>query len=154
MTLEVCRNEYKYVADVATDLGAAPLITCNIGELNQVFLNLIINSAQAIAEQVGDSDRRGRIGISTRVEDGSAVIRFSDNGPGIPKEVQERIYEPFFTTKEVGQGTGQGLALARTTIDRHGGTLECVSATGEGTTFTIRLPLTDPAPQNPEQAWA
>jgi two-component system, NtrC family, sensor kinase len=146
-TLEVCRNEYKYVAIVGLELGELPLVTCNAGEINQVLLNLIVNAAQAIEEDrarsEGDAADRplGRIRISTRVEGAYAVIQIADNGPGIPKELQDRIYEPFFTTKEVGRGTGQGLALARTTIDHHEGSLECDSAPGAGTTFTIRLPL-------------
>ena len=82
-TLEVCRNEYKYVADVSTDFGDLPLVTCNVAELNQVFLNLIINSAQAIGSEVGDSGRRGEIRICTRLEDEHAVIVIADDGPGI-----------------------------------------------------------------------
>jgi signal transduction histidine kinase len=140
-TLSVYRNEYKYVADVELDLGTLPLITCNIGEINQVFLNLIINAAQAIIDMVAGTDERGTIRISSGLEDGEAVIRIADDGPGIPLELQDRIYEPFFTTKEIGQGSGQGLALARTTIEQHGGSLECASEPGNGATFTIRLPV-------------
>jgi two-component system NtrC family sensor kinase len=146
-TLTVCRNEYKYVADVELELGELPPVPCNLGEINQVLLNLIVNAAQAIEEgrgqQAADGDelRPGKIRISTAVDHGHAVLRISDNGPGIPKALQERIYEPFFTTKEVGRGTGQGLALARATINRHCGSLECDSAPGHGATFTIRLPL-------------
>jgi two-component system, NtrC family, sensor kinase len=140
-TLAVCRNEYKYVAEIALDLGDLPAVTCNVGELNQVFLNLIINSAQAIAEVRSDADELGEIAIATAVDGDQAVLTFTDNGPGMPPEVRERIYEPFFTTKDVGQGTGQGLALARTTIERHGGSLKCDSTPGVGTTFTVRLPL-------------
>jgi two-component system, NtrC family, sensor kinase len=145
-TLEVCRNTYKYVADVVLDLGELPLVTCNISELNQVFLNLVINAAQAIEEQVGDGDGRGRIMLSTRREGDAVVIVIADDGPGIPAELRERIYEPFFTTKAVGKGTGQGLALVRTTVERHSGTVECESAPGEGTTFTLRLPIEPAAP--------
>jgi two-component system NtrC family sensor kinase len=140
-TLQVCRNEYKYVAEIALHLGELPMVTCNIGELNQVFLNLIINAAQAIEQQVGDSGRQGEIRIGTEVRDGHVVVTVADTGPGIPLELQERIYEPFFTTKEVGKGTGQGLALARTTVERHLGSIECDSRPGDGTRFTIRLPL-------------
>jgi two-component system, NtrC family, sensor kinase len=140
-TLAVCRNEYKYVANLDLDLGELPAIDCNIGELNQVFLNLIINAAQAIEYKVGPSGGQGEIRISTRVDGADVVIQIADDGPGIPPELQDRIYEPFFTTKEVGKGTGQGLALARTTIERHAGSLDCASAMGAGTTFTIRLPL-------------
>jgi signal transduction histidine kinase len=140
-TLAVCRNEYKYVADVSVELGELPPVTCNVGELNQVFLNLIINAAQAIEEKVAGSGEQGQIRISTRLDGGNVLIEIADNGAGIAPELQDRIYEPFFTTKEVGKGTGQGLALARTTIERHSGSLECASAPGQGTTFAIRLPL-------------
>jgi EAL domain-containing protein (putative c-di-GMP-specific phosphodiesterase class I) len=140
-TLAVCRNEYKYVAEVELDLGPLPAVVCNIGELNQVFLNLIINAAQAIEEQLDASGQLGQIRIATRVEADMAVIEIADDGPGIPPALQDRIYEPFFTTKEIGKGTGQGLALALATIQRHSGTLHCVSSPGDGTTFTIRLPL-------------
>jgi two-component system NtrC family sensor kinase len=143
-TLAVCRNEYKYVAEVVLDLGELPAVTCNIGELNQVFLNLIINAAQAIEEKVADSGERGEIKISTRLDGSDVVVEIADDGPGIPAELQDRIYEPFFTTKEVGKGTGQGLALARNTIARHSGSLECSSSPGAGATLTIRLPLTQP----------
>lgn len=140
-TLVVCRNEYKYVAEIVLELGELPAVTCNVGELNQVFLNLIMNAAQAIEEKVGDSGEQGQIRVSTRLEEATAVIEVADDGPGIPPALLDRIYEPFFTTKEVGKGTGQGLALARATIERHAGSLVCSSALGEGTTFTIRLPV-------------
>jgi signal transduction histidine kinase len=146
-TLAVCRNEYKYVATVALELGELPAVTCNIGELNQVFLNLIINAAQALEEKVSDSGELGLIRISTRVIGSEVQIEIADDGPGIPRQLQERIYEPFFTTKEVGKGTGQGLALALSTIERHGGSLKCVSEPGQGATFTIRLPLEAPRPE-------
>jgi len=149
-TLAVCRNEYKYVADVELDTRPLPPVTCNIGELNQVFLNLIINAAQAIESQRrGEGDGRGTIRIRTRCESAVVVVTVADDGPGIPPEIQDRIYEPFFTTKPVGKGTGQGLALARTTVERHGGTLECRSAPGAGAAFTIRLPLDHGSQRSP-----
>jgi hypothetical protein len=86
-------------------------------------------------------DRLGTIRISSGLEDGEAVIRIADDGPGIPLDLQGRIYEPFFTKKEIGRGSGQGLALARTTVEQHGGSLECTSEPGHGATFTIRLPV-------------
>jgi two-component system, NtrC family, sensor kinase len=150
-TLAVCRNEYKYVAEIMTEFTQLPLVTCNIGEINQVFLNLVINAAQAIAEKVGDGGDRGRIFLSTRVDADAVVITIEDDGPGIPPDVRERIYEPFFTTKEVGKGTGQGLALARTAVERHRGTLTCSSSVGEGTTFTIRLPVNPPTADEPAE---
>jgi signal transduction histidine kinase len=141
-TLAVCRNEYKYVAEVELELGDLPPVRCNIGELNQVFLNLIINAAQAIEEKVAGTGERGTIRIATRLEDSEAVVEIADDGPGIPAELQERIYEPFFTTKEVGKGSGQGLALARATVvEQHSGSLKCTRALGAGATFTVRLPL-------------
>jgi signal transduction histidine kinase len=140
-TLTVCRNEYKYVARVDLELDELPSVTCNVSELNQVFLNLIINAAQALEEKVAAGGPLGLIRISTRLEASEVLIEIADDGPGIPPALQERIYEPFFTTKEVGKGTGQGLALARNTVERHGGALECTSEPGQGATFTIRLPL-------------
>ncbi len=144
-TLAVCRNEYKYVAEVTTDLGELPLVTCNIGEINQLFLNLMLNAGQAIAEKVDGTGVLGQIVVRTRVDGDHVVVTVEDDGPGIPPEIRERIYEPFFTTKEVGKGTGQGLALARTTVERHHGTLTCATAVGEGTTFTVGLPISPPS---------
>jgi PAS domain S-box-containing protein len=141
-TLTIARNEYKYVADVETDLGALPLVECHVGDLNQVFLNLIVNAAHAIADVVGRSGARGRIRVTSAREGAMVVIRIEDTGCGIPKAIQDRIFEPFFTTKEVGQGSGQGLAIARSVVvDKHGGTLDFESEVGRGSTFTIRLPV-------------
>jgi two-component system NtrC family sensor kinase len=151
-TLAVCRNEYKYVAEVRTDFGELPLVTCNIGEVNQLFLNLVLNAAQAIAEKVADSGELGRLSVRTRVDGGDVVVTIEDDGPGIPPEIRERIYEPFFTTKEVGKGTGQGLALARTTIERHRGSLTCDTEVGRGTTFTVRLPVRPPSDADADTA--
>lgn len=106
-----------------------------------MFLNLVLNAAQAIEEKVGDTGARDLIVITTRASESEAIIVVSDDGAGIPAEVQDRIYEPFFTTKPVGKGTGQGLALARATVERHAGALECCSIPGQGASFTIRLPL-------------
>jgi signal transduction histidine kinase len=147
-TLAVCRNEYKYVADVSVELDDLPMVFCNVGELNQVFLNLLINAAQAIEEKVNGTVERGRIRVCTRAQGGAVEIEIDDDGPGIPLELQDRIYEPFFTTKEVGKGSGQGLALARTIVERHGGSIECTSRPSLGTSFRIRLPLGS-APEEP-----
>jgi signal transduction histidine kinase len=147
-TLVVAQNEYKYVADVETSLGELPLVSCNVSELNQVFLNLIINAAHAIedAAAADGSGEKGRIRIRTARENGSAVITISDNGPGIPADIRDRIYDPFFTTKEIGRGTGQGLAIARTiVVDKHDGSLTVDSEPGHGTTFAIHLPIREAA---------
>ncbi|MFI7600088.1 ATP-binding protein [Actinoplanes sp. NPDC049681] len=135
-TLTVARNEVKYVADVVLDLGELPEVLCHRGDLNQVFLNLLVNAADAME---GRKDR-GRITISSRLDGPDVVIRFTDDGSGIPEHIRQSIFDPFFTTKGVGKGTGQGLALARAVLDRHGGSIEVQSAPGEGTTFTLRLP--------------
>jgi len=143
-TATVARNEWKYVAELVTDLAPdLPLVPCVPGEFNQVILNLIVNAAHAINDVVKDTEgAKGVIKITTRVEGDSARIDISDTGAGIPMEVRHRIFEPFFTTKEVGKGTGQGLAIARATIvTKHGGQLTFESTVGQGTTFTILLPL-------------
>jgi two-component system NtrC family sensor kinase len=137
-TLTVARNEVKYVADVVLDLGELPEVLCRVGDLNQVFLNLLVNAADAMQ----DKGERGEIRIRTRVDGPMAVISIADNGSGIPEKLQQVIFEPFFTTKEVGKGTGQGLALARSVVaEGHGGTIEVRSKPGEGTEFVLRLPI-------------
>lgn len=146
-TLTLSRYEYKLVADVETHLGDIPTIQGNGGELNQVLLNLVVNAAHAISDVVAKRSRdRGLITVSSRVDGMHVVIEVSDTGSGIGDAIKHRVFEPFFTTKVVGRGTGQGLAIARRVIERHGGTLEFASAyTGTrnaGTTFTIRLPIT------------
>jgi two-component system NtrC family sensor kinase len=141
-TLTVARNEYKYVADVETELGELPLVPCLVGELNQVFLNLVVNAAHAIEAALRGTQGRGTIRVSTRREGDAVVIAVSDTGTGIPEEIRGRVFEPFFTTKEVGKGTGQGLAIARSVVvDKHGGKLTFETAPGRGTTFFVRLPL-------------
>ncbi len=145
-TITVSRNEWKYVAEVETDLDPSlPPVLCRVGELNQVFLNLIVNAAHAIADKVGDSGKKGTIRVSTRRHGDTVEVRVSDDGTGIPPEIQPRIFDPFFTTKEVGAGTGQGLAIARSTIVKgHGGELTFETVPGEGTTFIVRLPIEPP----------
>lgn len=143
-TITVARNEWKYVAEMATDFDEdLPLVPCRPGEFNQVILNLITNAAHAIASVVGDgSARKGTITVRTRRDGDWAEIRVSDTGSGIPEEVQHKIFEPFFTTKDVGRGTGQGLTLARAAIvERHKGTITFETEPGKGTTFIVRLPL-------------
>jgi signal transduction histidine kinase len=140
-TLEVARNEYKYVADVETDLGAVPLVTCHAGDVNQVFLALIVNAAQAIAEAMATSSRRGVIRIQTAQEDAWVRVSVRDDGGGIPEEIRRRVFEPFFTTRAVGRGKGLGLAMAHAIAERHGGTIRFESVTGQGTTFHLRLPV-------------
>ncbi len=144
-TIVISTNEYRYVADVETELGELPAIACYVSELNQVFLNIIVNAAHAIADVVGTTGQRGKIRVATRVDGCDAVIAIADTGGGIPPHVGNRIFDPFFTTKEVGRGTGQGLSIARTIVEKHGGSLTFEAAAGAGTTFLIRLPIAGPS---------
>ena len=140
-TLLVAHNEYKYSAEVDTKLGPIPEVMCNVGELNQVFLNLIVNAAHAI-EESGKDAATGRISVTTATGRESVVISIADNGCGIPEENLEKIFDPFFTTKAVGRGTGQGLAIARSIVaEKHGGSIDVQSTVGVGTRFIIKLPI-------------
>jgi PAS domain S-box-containing protein len=139
-TLTVARNEYRYAAVVETEYGELPPIVCNLSELNQVFLNLIVNAAHAIEDTVGESGQLGTIRIRTACDGDHAVVAVTDSGSGIPPDIQTRIFDPFFTTKGVGRGSGQGLAIARAVVERHGGTL-AFETSAAGTTFTIRVPI-------------
>ncbi len=140
--LVVARNEFKLVADVETHFQELPLVVCQISEINQVFLNLLINAAHAISDVVKGTARRGTIAIRTRQEADSVVVSIADTGGGIPPALHNRIFDPFFTTKEVGRGTGQGLAICRSfVVDRHAGSLTFETVVGHGTTFHVRLPI-------------
>ena len=142
-TAIVSKNEYKYVADLKLDLDPdLPAVQALPGELNQVFLNLIVNAAHAIEEKTGEDDNKGLITVSTKTLDDAVQVTISDTGPGIPDEIVHRIFDPFFTTKEPGKGTGQGLAIAYSVIvDKHGGKIEVQTGLGKGTAFVIRLPI-------------
>jgi signal transduction histidine kinase len=143
-TITVSRNEWKYVAEMVTELDPfLPLVPCLPGEVNQVLLNMIINAAHAIADVVGDgSAKKGMIRVSTRRDGEWAEIRVTDTGSGIPEQIRTRIFDPFFTTKKVGKGTGQGLTISHSVIvGKHGGAISFETEIGKGTTFIIRLPL-------------
>jgi signal transduction histidine kinase len=143
-TLVVCRNEYKYVAEVKTDFDPLlPAVPCLVGDFNQLILNLVVNAAQAIKEALGpEPTQKGTILLRTRRDGRWAEIRVSDTGTGIPPEVRGKIFTQFFTTKEVGKGTGLGLALAyAVVVNKHGGTIDFETEVGKGTTFIVRLPL-------------
>lgn len=133
-TLNIVCNELKYKAKVTTSYGEIPLTVCNLGQLNQVFMNLLVNAVQAIAH-------KGEIDIATRKVGGTIVIGISDNGCGIPPDRLNRIFEPFFTTKEVGTGTGLGLSIVYDIVKKHGGEIDVDSRPGQGTRFTISLPI-------------
>ena len=148
-TITITRNEWKYVADLKTDFDESlPPIPCFRAEFNQVILNLIVNAAHAIAEaNNGNQSQMGTIHIRTICEGNQAKICIGDTGAGIPEEIQHKIFDLFFTTKEPGKGTGQGLAISHSVIvKKHNGTLTLETQEGKGTTFTIGLPMgADPA---------
>jgi signal transduction histidine kinase len=133
-TLKVVWNELKYKCTVHKELGEIPLIQCSLGQLNQVFMNLLVNAAHAIEDH-------GDIGIKTYVEGEYLVVEISDTGKGISEENKRKIFEPFFTTKSVGKGTGLGLAISHSIIEEHKGKIDLQSEVGKGTTFKISLPI-------------
>ena len=151
-TITVARNEWKYVADLETNFDETlPFVPCLLSEFNQVILNMTINASHAIADVIGEgATSKGKITITTaNIADEWAEIRISDTGSGIPPQARSRIFDPFFTTKEVGQGTGQGLAISHNVIvEKHKGQLSFETEMGQGTTFIIRLPLAEPPPHN------
>ncbi|MBI5855798.1 MAG: PAS domain S-box protein [Nitrospirae bacterium] len=144
-TATVSRNEWKYVADLVTDVEPGlPPVSCRPGEMNQVLLNLIVNAAHAIGDVVAQQGGKGTITVRAHRTGEWVDIQVVDTGTGIPESIRDKIFDPFFTTKEVGKGTGQGLAIARSVIvEKHGGALTCESTVGKGTTFVIRLPICD-----------
>jgi len=144
-TVTVARNEWKYSSEVQLNLAPdLPGVFCLAGEIGQVLLNLLVNAAHAITEKLGRTPEGGKglITIKTEVDGPSVLIHITDSGCGIPDFARAKIFDPFFTTKGVGRGTGQGLAIAYDVVThKHGGALTFSTAVGEGTTFTIRLPM-------------
>ena len=139
-TLTVAKNEIKYVADVEKQYSEIPLIECVGGEINQVLLNIIVNAAQSIKSQTRED--RGHIKVKTYADKEYVYIEVADDGPGMPKEILGKIYDPFFTTKEAGKGTGLGLSISYDIIvHKHMGDLMAESTVGKGTTFTIKIPI-------------
>jgi signal transduction histidine kinase len=134
-SLELLRHHLKGHIAVTRRYSAVGRIRGHAGQLNQVFMNLLTNAAQAVSGRDGAT-----IEVATRLSDGHAVIDIADNGPGIPPEILDKIFDPFFTTKEVGQGSGLGLSIVHGIVERHGGTIEVDSFVGRGTTFTVTLP--------------
>ena len=141
-SLIVCRNAYKYVAELKTEFGDLHPIKVYPGDIGQVIINLVVNAAHAIGEQKEKTGKMGKIRICTSCEERDIVISVSDTGGGIPQHIQPRIFDPFFTTKKVGQGSGQGLAICRTIVnDKHKGEMTFTSKPGEETIFYVRLPI-------------
>ncbi|MDX1456054.1 MAG: ATP-binding protein [Marinobacter sp.] len=137
-TLNVVSNELKYRAKVDLKLGDVPLIECNLSQINQVIMNLLVNAAHAM-------ENFGQIEIRTGATESQAWMEVEDDGAGIEPDHLEHLFDPFFTTKPVGKGTGLGLALSKNIIDKHGGSIEVRSNPGQGTCFRICLPIRQPA---------
>jgi two-component system, NtrC family, sensor kinase len=150
-TITIARNEWKCVADVETDFDPElPPVTCYPGDINLVVLNLLVNAAHAIRDKAG-SGEKGQIAVRTHRQGDAVEIAVSDTGVGIPAEIQSRIFEPFFTTREVGSGTGQGLALAHGVVVRkHGGKIWFATELGRGSTFFVQIPI---RPAREEEAY-
>ncbi len=146
-TLNVVWNELKYKATVVKDLGDLPKIQGYPQQLNQVFMNILVNAGQAIPE-------KGEIKITTRAVNGVVEVTFMDNGAGISKENLQKIFDPFFTTKEIGKGTGLGLHVVHSIVNKHHGKIEVQSEVGQGTTFALRLPVCFPEGERIEAASA
>lgn len=133
-TLNVLASQMPPGSEVIRHYGTLPKFVCNPAQLCQVFLNIIQNAIQAVGEGL-------RLEVTTSVEEGAVRIDFSDNGPGIPDDIRGHIFEPFFTTRDVGMGTGMGLAVVYDAVRSYGGTVEAVCPSSGGTVFTIKLPL-------------
>ena len=142
-TLVMCRHETAEVAVVSTELGELPLAECHRGELGQAFLNVIVNAAYAVGGVKKGTGQKGQIRIKTSMPVSDKIrVEITDTGGGIPTEIIDKIFEPFFTTKPVGDGTGQGLAVARAiVVGKHGGTLDVSSIPKIGSTFAITIPV-------------
>jgi len=134
-TANIVANEIRYKADVVKEYGQLPEVECLPSQLNQVFMNLLVNSAHAMGEE------RGRITIRSGLEGEKVWLEFSDTGSGIPEDIRQKIFDPFFTTKAVGKGTGLGLSLSYGIIQKHNGRIEVRSEVGKGSTFRITLPV-------------
>jgi len=137
-TLNIVNNEIKYRADVVKQYGVLPEVLCLPSELNQVFMNLLVNAAHAISKE------RGTLVIRTGAESGEVWVEVEDDGCGIPADNLKRIFDPFFTTKPVGKGTGLGLSLSYGIVKKHGGRIDVDSEVGRGTRFRVTVPIEQP----------
>jgi two-component system NtrC family sensor kinase len=141
-TINIVRNEIKYVSELNLELGEIPHVSCSRHQISQVILNLLVNAAHSIKNQ-------GSITVTTAHEGDYVLLSVKDNGCGMSAEVQKRIFEPFYTTKEVGKGTGLGLSISYSIIQKHHGEILVESEPGVGTTFTVKLPINSDKEQLP-----
>jgi len=132
-TLGIIRSEIKYKAELVKEYGDLPPVPCNPHQMSQVFMNILVNAAQAI-------EKFGKVTIRTYEDGGSVAVEIGDTGGGIPDDKLAKIFDPFYTTKPVGKGTGLGLSIVKGIVEKHGGTIRVTSEVGKGTTFTISLP--------------
>jgi signal transduction histidine kinase len=140
-TANIVWTMMKHSVTLTKQYEELPPLDCYVMQLKQVFMNLLVNAYQAIEAHPDATTRRGELKLRTFLHDGGVVVQVADNGVGMSHDVQARIFEPFYTTKEVGVGTGLGLSTAFQIVDRHGGRLEVASSPGEGTRFEVWLPL-------------
>ncbi len=145
-TINIVWNEIKYNSTLEKDYAPLPPVLCYSQQINQVFMNILINASQAIEQD-------GVIKVRTRHQDGQVLVQISDNGCGIPEKLQSQIFDPFFTTKDIGKGTGLGLSMSYSIIEKHEGRIEVESQEGEGTTFNIYLPAAKPKPSEASGCW-
>jgi signal transduction histidine kinase len=136
-TINIVWNELKYKVKLERRYGKLPLVQCRLSELNQVFMNILLNASHAIKE-------RGQITITTGALDNEVWIEIEDTGQGIPEDIQQSIFDPFFTTKPVGSGTGLGLSISYSIVNKHHGRIEVRSVVGDGSCFRITLPIRQP----------
>ena len=153
--MTLCCGEWKHQAELVTNFDTElPLVCCLPTDINRLVVNLVVNAVHAIADAVRDDDeRKGTITIRTKYDDPWVEIRVEDNGTGISDKIRSRVFDLFFTTKEVGRGSGQGLAIVHNiVVDKHGGTIDFQTKEGEGTTVIVRLPIDGcPTPSAVEQ---
>jgi len=144
-TLTILKAKLKFI-DVETKFAELPEIECYVGKLNQVFMNIVDNAVYAAEKRWGQTNK-GQITLTTTAQNDSIKIEIEDNGIGMSKTDASKIFDPFFSTKETGKGTGLGLSISYGIIENHHGSIKVDSKVGEGTTFTIILPLTQPKKQ-------
>ena len=145
-TLMILEHRLKKVGsftgiEIIKEYGKLPLVECYSGQLNQVFMNILVNAIDAL-EESSKLHPLPTIAIATSVVEGNRVlITIADNGPGMSEAVQQRLFDPFFTTKPVGSGTGLGMSISYQIIEKHGGQLKCISTPGKGAEFLIYIPI-------------